>query len=97
MVRHATHRDWIFSLFVPRSKGNLKLSRGDHGILKKHFVEIPHSVEEDGVWIAFFDLQVLLDHGGDFVHLKATLIEKIHVHRTWLLSCPQRRSKEPTI
>ena len=86
MVRHAAHRNWILCLFVSRGKGNLKFSRGNHGVLKKHFVEIPHAVEKYGIFITFFDFQVLLYHGGYFTHVHPTSTVKIHVQWTWLSS-----------
>src|SRR6056297_730822 len=53
-------------MLVSSRKGDFQLTRCQFGIVKKHFVEIPHPVEQNIFPVLILDFQVLLNHGGDF-------------------------------
>ena len=48
-------------------QGNIQGFRGDDSVVKEHFIEVAHPIQEDTVLMLFSDGQVLLHHGSSGV------------------------------
>ena len=62
MPRDAAHGNGGFRVGIARSQRDLKLTRGDFGILEKKFIKVAHAIKEQGVRIALLDAEVLFEH-----------------------------------
>ena len=59
MPRDAAHGNGGFCVGIARSQRDLKLTRGDFGVLEKKFIKVAHAIKEQGVRIALLDAEVL--------------------------------------
>ena len=64
---HAAHGDGIVIAAVPGGEGQLEFPGRDACVLEEELVEVTHAVEEEGVRILAFDLEILPEHGSDAV------------------------------
>ena len=62
MPRDAAHGNGGFCVGIARSQRDLKLTRGDFGVLEKKFIKVAHAIKEQGVRIALLDAEVLFEH-----------------------------------
>ena len=65
-MRNTAERDAILFPFIPLGQGDIQFLRTNLGIFKKHFIEVSHSEEEEGIRILALDLKVLFDHRGQW-------------------------------
>ena len=66
VIRHAAHRRLVLLPLVARGQDEVEQRRRLLRVLEKHLVEIAEAVEEDGVGNLALDLEVLLEHRGEF-------------------------------
>ena len=66
MIWHTAHRSTFFESAVSSGKSQLKFGRSEHGIIKKHLVEVSETVHQDGILVVILDRLVLLHHWGKF-------------------------------
>ena len=71
MHRHATHRDIFAQMLAAPGQRNIQRPACGNGIVKEHFVEIAHPIEQQRARIGRLDLQILRHHRRDavFAHL----------------------------
>ena len=60
--RHTAHRDVLTQMLAAFGQRDVQRLRCCHGIVKKHFVEIAHAIEQQGVGILRLDVQKLRHH-----------------------------------
>ena len=63
----AGHGDGVFFGPAAAGEGDIQGLGGAMGILEKKFVKIPHLEQEQTVGMLGLDIQILPQHGGDFV------------------------------
>ncbi len=64
MVGDAAHGSPLLLSAVPPGEGEIQLLGYQLGVLEKHLVKIPQTVEQDEVGVLIFYVEILLHHGG---------------------------------
>src|SRR3974390_1872431 len=59
---HAAHRDVLAEMLAALGEHDAERARTGFGVVKEHFVEVAHPVEQDAIRIGRLDLDVLLHH-----------------------------------
>ena len=75
MVGDAAHRRLILRRLaaVAGRQRQIKLARGELGILVEHLIEVAQAEKEDRILILLLDLQILLHHRRDLGHDSSSL------------------------
>ena len=68
VVRDAAHGRALFQAAVAPRQRQVQKLRHLFGVFKKHLVKIAEAIEQDAVFVLFFDLQIVPHHGRKSAH-----------------------------
>ena len=66
MIRNPTHGNGIVSLLIAGSQGNFQYLGSLKGIVEEHLIEVPQTIEKEGIRILGFNFMILRHHGRHF-------------------------------